>query len=85
MKDFTQSERRLGAILCNAGIVALELVALLMSTLENGWAQFQYYTQDSNYFALAVSILFLVVACRKKTLPAWLTTLRYIATCLLSN
>ncbi len=88
MVSFSASERRLGAVLCNAILVALELVSLLISSLENGWAQFRFYTQDSNYFAMLVSAAYLIAAFRSskrgKPLPAWVVTLRYIATCLLS-
>lgn len=87
MKSLTAAERRLGAILSHAVLVALGLVSLLMSTLENGWHQFQYYTQDSNYFSLCVSVAFLIAACRRRRedpLPQWLLTLRYLATCLLT-
>ena len=87
MNLLNKREKCLCAILCNAIIVAMELVAGLSCTIELGWGQFQYYTQDSNYFAMIVSILFLVVALRSgrdKALPDWLLTLRYIATCLLS-
>ncbi len=87
MNFLTNREKRLCAILCNAVIVALEAVASIISTINGGWGQFQYYTQDSNYFAMAVSILFLIFAVRRKKdepLPDWLLVLRYIATCLLS-
>lgn len=92
MNLFTTREKRLCAILCNAIIIALELVGGIINTINsvaagNGWKQFQYYTQDSNYFAMIVSILFLIWALRKKKdepLPDWLLVLRYIATCLLS-
>ena len=92
MNRLSNRENRLCAILCNAMIVALEVIGVIISTVKSidtgsGWLQFQYYTQDSNYFAMIVSILFLVVACRtgrKAPLPRWLVLLRYIATCLLS-
>ena len=87
MNRLTKREKRLCAILCNAMIVALELVGGMICTLETGLSQFQYYTQDSNYFAMIVAILFLVFALRgghDKPLPDWLILLRYMATCLLS-
>ena len=87
MSRLTDREKRLCAILCNAVIIAMEVVAAISCTIELGWGQFQYYTQDSNYFALVVSILFLVFALRaglEKPLPQWVILLRYFATCLLS-
>ena len=82
MNRLTPSERRLGAILCNAVLVSMQSVGLVMSTISAGWGQFQYYTQDSNYFAMIVSAVFLVVALRgglDKPLPDWVLLLRYIA------
>ena len=87
MNLLTKREKRLCAILCNAVIVGLELVAAIISSVELSLGQFQYYTQDSNYFAMIVSAVFLVVALRgglDKPLPDWVLLLRYIATCLLS-
>ena len=87
MRRLTDREKRLCAILCNAIIVAMEVVAAISCTIELGWGQFQYYTQDSNYFALIVSILFLAFALRaglEKPLPQWVILFRYFATCLLS-
>ena len=92
MNLLTKREKRLCAILCSAIIVALELVGGIIGTINsvaagNALIQFRYYTQDSNYFAMIVSILFLIWAIRGKKdepLPDWLITLRYIATCLLS-
>ena len=87
MNLLTKREKRLCAILCNAVIVGLELVAAIISSVELAFGQFQYYTQDSNYFAMIVSAVFLVVALRgglDKPLPDWVLLLRYIATCLLS-
>lgn len=87
MNRLTTREKRICAILCNAILVALELVACLITTIAAGWGQFQYFTQDSNYFALITSALFLIFALRggiDKPLPRWIVLLRYIATCLLS-
>ena len=87
MSGLLNREKRLCAILCNTVIVMLEVVAAVITTAALGVTQFQYYTQDSNYFAMIVSILFLVIACRtdrEKPLPQWVVLLRYMATCLLS-
>ena len=88
MNRLTPSERRLGAILCNAVLVSMQSVGLVMSTISAGWGQFQYYTQDSNYFSMIVSVLFLLTVCRPanrgKPLPEWLAVCRFIATCLLT-
>ncbi|MBE6529640.1 MAG: hypothetical protein E7680_03435 [Ruminococcaceae bacterium] len=87
MSNLTKRENRLCAIICNVMIVALEAMGALISTLNNGWSQFQFYTQNSNYIAMIISILFLIAAFRvglNKSLPNWIVLLRYIATCLLS-
>lgn len=42
------------ALIANAAVVVLELVALALSLMEHGLGNFAFYTQDSNYLAAAV-------------------------------
>lgn len=79
-----KKEYRLRCALCaNALIVILEIVALVLSVVEQGLGSFLFYTRDSNYLAMAVSLLFCIYAVRelrgKGEIPNWLYSLRYIA------
>ena len=74
---------RLVCALCaNLLIVILEIIALILSLIEQGPASFLFYTQDSNYLAMAASLLFCVYAVKemreKGVVPVWLYSLRYI-------
>lgn len=79
--------RTIYAFCVNLLIVVLEFVALILSCLEHGVANFQFYTQDSNYWAMAVSFLYCIYAirkiCRGEELPGWIHSLRYISICCL--
>ena len=35
-------------------VIVGELTGLVLASFENGWGQFVFYTQNSNYFLLAV-------------------------------
>ena len=67
----------------NTLIVIFEIIALILSLTAQGVENFMFYTQDSNYLAMAVSLLFCVYAVRelrgKGRCPAWIHILRYIA------
>ena len=74
----------LAAITVNGLIILLEAIGLALSLGDHGAGMFQYYTQDSNYFALFASILYEVFAFRRlsagKPVPRAVTTIRYMAT-----
>ena len=67
----------------NAAIVVLEIVALVLSLVAQGLENFEFYTQDSNYFSMVVSLLFCILAAKelrgKGKMPGWLHTLRYVS------
>ncbi|MDE6169129.1 MAG: hypothetical protein K2G28_11820 [Acetatifactor sp.] len=74
---------KLGSALCvNAIIVVLEIVDLVISLTDQGMMSFTFYTQDSNYLAMAVSLMFCVYAVRelrgKSEVPNWIYSMRYI-------
>lgn len=79
-----KKEYKLKAALCtNVIIVILELIALILSVAEQGIGSFLFYTRDSNYLAMAASLLFCIYAIRelrgKGQVPHWIYSLHYIA------
>ncbi len=78
-----QKYKLIGALCVNALIVVFEVIAFVLSWIEHGFGSFLFYTQDSNYFAMAVSFLFCVYGIKelrgKGVLPEWIDTIRYIS------
>ena len=76
------------ALVINLAIVLLEIVGLILSVQRHGTGVFMFYTENSNYFALIVSIIFSVFACmelkQRKTIPKWVKVLRHTTTVCLS-
>lgn len=75
---------RTGCAFCaNLLIVILELVAFVLSCMEHGVENFCFYTQDSNYLAMMVSLFYCVYTVREvrtgERPPKWLHSFRYIA------
>lgn len=62
-------------------VVAGELVGLVLASLENGWGQFIFYTQLSNYFLLAATLVHMYFLLKKEPVPKAVNRLKYIATC----
>ena len=62
-------------------VVVGELVGLVLASLENGWSQFVFYTQLSNYFLLAATMAHLYFLLKKEPVPKAVNRLKYIATC----
>ena len=62
-------------------VVVGELVGLVLASLENGWGQFIFYTQLSNYFLLAATLPHLYFLLKKEPVPKAVNRLKYIATC----
>ena len=75
------------AFCANFLIVILELIAFVLSCMEHGVENFCFYTQDSNYLAMAASLLYCVCTVREartgEKAPKWLHSFRYIAVCCL--
>ncbi|MBD5111045.1 MAG: hypothetical protein HDT42_00705 [Ruminococcaceae bacterium] len=73
----------IGVFCVNLLIIILEFIALVLSLVEQGLESFLFYTRDSNYLAMAVSLLFCIYAVKemrgKGKLPAWIHSMRYIA------
>ena len=84
MKLQIKKEYRLISALCaNILIIILEVIALILSLIEHGLENFLFYTQDSNYLAMAASAFFCVYAMKelrgKSEMPKWVHSLRYIS------
>lgn len=82
------NNRTIIALTVNLLIVALEIAGLILSVQKYGLGVFQFYTENSNYFALIVSTIFCmgcIVSLIKSTpIPNWIHTLRYISTACLT-
>ena len=61
-------------------VVVGELVGLVLASLENGWSQFVFYTQLSNYFLLAATMAHLYFLLKKEPVPKAVNRFKYIAT-----
>ena len=68
----------------NLAIVVLEIIGLVLSVQRHGKNVFQYFTENSNYFALIVSVIFCIgciFAVKNKTNVAhFICVLRYVST-----
>lgn len=62
-------------------VVAGEVAGLVLATQENGWGQFVFFTQLSNYFLLVVTLIHLYYLLKKEPVPRAVNRLKYIATC----
>ena len=69
-------------VFIEACIVVGEIVALILTSMETGWAQFYYYTQLSNYFLTVTTAIHLITVLRKKPVSERLNRYLYTATCL---
>lgn len=71
------------SIILNSLLVIFVLIGIIFSLKQDGLGMFKFYTQDSNYLALIVSIIFLISQIlNRKTgkLPKFINLLRFIAT-----
>ena len=77
-----QEGRLITALCVNALIVVFEVIALVLSLIDQGLGSFQFYTQDSNYLAMAASLCFCVYGarhlCGKGEIPGWVHSFRYV-------
>lgn len=71
-------------LIFNFIILILEIVGLFLSIQRHGIKVFTFYTENSNYFALVVSLIFCIYSIislkKQTTLPYWVHVLRFIAT-----
>ena len=62
-------------------IITGEIAGLILSTIRNGWSQFVYYTQLSNYFLLIMTVIHFSFLLRREPVPKTVNRLQYIAVC----
>ncbi len=70
------------SIILNLLIVICGCIGLTISAKADGLGMFKYYTQDSNYFALLVSFIYLIFQAKSKftgKIPSFVRALRFIS------
>lgn len=85
----SQRTRRLICLAINLAIVFMELYACYMSFLMHGGLMFQYYTEDSNIFAMLASAcmsVYIIQSLRNESgaVPMWIRLIKYMSTCCLT-
>ena len=87
MKPFLR-KNMIFAIILNIVIIALEIVGLVLSVKRHGAKVFQFYTENSNYLTLIVSLFFVFEGFsalkNNRLLSKWTILLRYVANCCLA-
>lgn len=80
----TNKRKLMLAIVVNFIIVLLEIIGAILSIKRHGVRAFQYYTEDSNYFALIISFIFvlcgIISLTTNKSLGGVIHILRFIST-----
>lgn len=76
------------SLIFNLTIIILEIIALFLTIKSHDLELFQYYTDNSNIFALIVCVIFLVfnIICLFKkgyVIPKWVIILKFSAVCCL--
>ncbi len=76
------------ALTINMAIIIMEIVGIIMSIMKHGVSFVRFYTEDSNIFALAASIIYVVSDIAERKGGSGLQTItkivRYISACCLS-
>lgn len=76
------------AFFLNFIMVILEIVGLVLSIERHGLNVFYYFTENSNYLTLLISLLFCIYSIigitNNKKIPRWIYTLRFVSTISLS-
>lgn len=80
----TNKRKLIFAITINLIIVGLEIIGAVLSVKRHGIKAFQYYTEDSNYFALISSLVFVICGVvslkTNKSVGGMVHILRFIST-----
>ncbi|MDD3338129.1 MAG: hypothetical protein PHS82_04655 [Lachnospiraceae bacterium] len=89
MKKMNANKKQMIALILNLIVIVMEIIGAVMSARKHGAAMFQFYTEDSNIFALLACSIFAVVsilnlAHGKTEIPKWVHILKYIAACCLT-
>ncbi len=84
----TEKTKSLLALMGNLIVVVLELISLPSVFLDSGLKMIQYYTEDSNLFALVACLILAVcqgaALARKREVPRWAMLLKYMCVCYLT-
>lgn len=77
------------SLLLNCSVVGMEIAAFSLSWRMHGTGLFQFYTEDSNLFALAACAAYAVCEAAvllgfRKEIPEWAAALKYTAACCLA-
>lgn len=81
--DMKKGKLFYAALAANILMVILETIGLVMVIIRSGISLVQFYTEDSNLFAFAASLLFCIYAFIElaggRKIPSWIITVRYMA------
>ena len=69
--------RRKIDIILNVILIILEILGIVATINSTGYFAFVYYTQDSNLFALVITIVYLYYKLTKKEIPRLIHNLRF--------
>ena len=73
------------AVICNAAVFVLEVIAVCFNLREGGFSVFRYYTVESNVLAGLVSLYYVVCFfVGRGEVPRWMARARFYATCCLT-
>lgn len=72
------------SIALNSAIVLFELIGFAIAFIKNGPKTLVYYTQDSNLILLVACAIYLYYLFRSKTMPGWVGSLKFVATCMVT-
>lgn len=74
-----EQKRKKIAIILNILLILMEIAGFLICITLYGYFDISYYTQDSNLFALIVSIIYLINVISKKEISKIVSVLKYIS------
>lgn len=85
----TSKKKQIASLILNIFIVVMEIIGTRISVKTHGISLFQFYTEDSNIFALFACAVYAVYTIQNlkdglSVLPQWLKIIKYMATCCLA-
>ena len=77
------------SLLLNLAVVGMELYAISLSWSDHGSKMLEFYTEDSNIFAMLACAIMAICQIRNlrrgmKDVPVWAKTIKYMAVCCLA-
>ena len=67
-------------LILNGILIVFEIIAIVLTVVYHNSFEFKYYTEDSNLFALIVSVIYFSYLYKEKKIPKYLSVLRLIST-----